>query len=249
MTSAASSSKYPYPANLNVANFVSLKLDSSNHLLWKTQVESLIESQELLGFITGATKPAEATDNEDGGNASTADMAAWTRTDRLIKAWITANLSDEALGTVVGLTTSFEVWTSLANTYAQNSEAREYELLLKLQEKKKDTTSLNDFIKEFKATCDSLNVIGKPVQDKKKVFTLLSGLGQRYESFTTAMLKPPVPSYNDLLPLLYSHELRNKSVLSEQPNSSMAFVGQRSNQRYHNKRGNNSGFSSRGRGW
>lgn len=50
-----STPKYPYPANLNVANFVSLKLSASNYLLWETQVLSLIESQDLLGFITGNT--------------------------------------------------------------------------------------------------------------------------------------------------------------------------------------------------
>ncbi|KAL5720063.1 hypothetical protein ACHQM5_012768 [Ranunculus cassubicifolius] len=171
MPPVSSPLKYPYPSNLNVSNFVSLKLDSTNYLLWTTQVVSLIESQELLGFITGSTPPPE---EESAGDDCNTDMAAWIRTDRLVKAWMTANLSDEALGTVVGLTTAKEVWDSLSNTYAQNSEAREYELLLKLQEKKKKDTTLNDYIKEFKATCDSLNAIGKPVADKKKVFTLLS---------------------------------------------------------------------------
>ncbi|KAL5720064.1 hypothetical protein ACHQM5_012769 [Ranunculus cassubicifolius] len=63
------------------------------------------------------------------------------------------------------------------------------------------------------------------------------------------LLRRYVPSYNDLLPLLYSHELRNKSLLPEHLNSSVAFVGQRSNPRCQNKRGYNSGFSSKGRGF
>ncbi|KAI9181727.1 hypothetical protein LWI28_017918 [Acer negundo] len=137
-------------------------------------------------------------------------------------------MSEEALGTVVGLTNSFEVWTALTNAYSQDSQAREFELNLKLQEKKKESTSLIDYIRECKLTCDQLNAIGRPVLDQNKVFCLLSGLGPQYESFTTAMLKPHIPSYNDLIPLLYSHELRNKSQLSEHANPTLAFVGQRS---------------------
>lgn len=37
------------------------------------------------------------------------DLAAWSSTYRLVKAWITVTISEEALGTVVGLTTSFDV--------------------------------------------------------------------------------------------------------------------------------------------
>ena len=106
-----SSSKYAYPANLNVANFVSLKLMSINFLLWETQVLSLIESQDLIGFITGSTSAptAEISNPTNDGTMPNPDLAAWTRTDRLVKAWITATISEEALGTVVGLTTSLDV--------------------------------------------------------------------------------------------------------------------------------------------
>ncbi|KAF3781183.1 hypothetical protein EJ110_NYTH34482 [Nymphaea thermarum] len=45
--------KYPYPSNINVANFVSIKLSHKNYLLWKTQMLGLIESQDMMGFIEG----------------------------------------------------------------------------------------------------------------------------------------------------------------------------------------------------
>ena len=143
---------------------------------------------------------------------------------------------------MVGLTTSFDVWKALSKDYSQDSQAREFELLLKLQEKKQDSVTLSDYTRNFKATCDQLNAIGTPVTDQKKVFWLLNGLGPRYESFSTAMLKPPVPSYNDLIPLLHSHELRNKSLVSGQANPSLAFVGQH----YSSQKRN---FNSKGRGF
>ncbi|KAF3779859.1 hypothetical protein EJ110_NYTH40510 [Nymphaea thermarum] len=45
--------KYPYPSNVNVANFVSIKLSHKNYLLWKTKMLGLIESQDMMGFIEG----------------------------------------------------------------------------------------------------------------------------------------------------------------------------------------------------
>lgn len=47
--------KYPFPSNINVANFATLKLNDNNYLLLETQVVSLIECQDLLGFLTGET--------------------------------------------------------------------------------------------------------------------------------------------------------------------------------------------------
>ena len=96
--------------------------------------------------------------------------------------------------------------------------------------------------------------IGKPNGDEKKVFCLLKGLGPRYESFTTSMLKPPIPSYSDLIPLLQSHEaikMAHSPSPYTQPHQTEAFVGQRiSGGRGHGRgRFNTPQFSSHGRGF
>ncbi|KAF6139718.1 hypothetical protein GIB67_006666 [Kingdonia uniflora] len=204
--------KCSYPSNLNITNFVSLKIKSTNYLLWETQVLSLIESQDLRGFITGkTTQPEVEIDDDNGKKNMNLDLLAWVRTDRLVKVWITATISEEALGTVVDITTSNNVWNALSNAYSQILQAHKFELLFKLQEKKKDSTPLYVYLTKFKSTCNQLNAIGKPVPGPNKVFWLLSGLGPWYESFFTAMLKPSVPSYVDLIPLLQSHDLHQKS--------------------------------------
>ncbi|KAK2972647.1 hypothetical protein RJ640_003025 [Escallonia rubra] len=249
---STSSVKYAYPCNLNVANFVSLKLSTSNYLLWETQVLSLIESQDLLGFINGDIIAPDSEVNSSDGNqrVPNPDFTSLVRTDRLVKAWITGTLSEEALGVVVGLKTSADVWKALGDAFSQNSQAREFELLAQLQVKK-GNASLSDHLRDFKKTCDQLNAIGKPVTDQNKVFWLLSGLGPKYESFATTMLKPPVPSYADLIPLLQSHELRNRGHQSESFNHSMVYYSQRTSNgtKNSNKKGGNSYFTSKGKGF
>lgn len=46
---------------------------------------------------------------------------------------------------------------------------------------------------------DELCEINKHLSDYNKVFQLLGSLGFKYDSFTTAMLKPPISSYKELL--------------------------------------------------
>ncbi|KAK2988019.1 hypothetical protein RJ640_011282 [Escallonia rubra] len=80
---------------------------------------------------------------------------------------------------------------------------------------RKGTDSINEYIRKFKSICDNLVVIGKTVPDKNKIFWLLQGLGHGYENFVTTMLKPPVPSYNDIVPFLQSHEACNLTHKAE----------------------------------
>ncbi|GAV75343.1 UBN2_2 domain-containing protein [Cephalotus follicularis] len=106
---------------------------------------------------------------------------------------------------------------------------------------------MTKYINEFKSIFDQLNSIGKPVSDKRKVFDLLTNLGPAYEAFSTNMLKPPMPSYSEIIPLLHSHELRNKHNESTALNQTMAFYTATNKGRGYG--GSNNSFSSKGRGF
>ncbi|KAF3776070.1 hypothetical protein EJ110_NYTH47601 [Nymphaea thermarum] len=198
--------KFSYPSTLNVANFVSIKLSQTNFLLWKTQVLGLIESQDLQGFINGEIAVPDQYVINGNKREINPDYLQWKKSDRLLRGWITGTLSEEVLGHVVGLETSEQVWRTLEEAYALDSQERECCLLQKLQTHKKKSMTMADYIRIFKNTCDELQAIGRPVNDHTKVFLLLNGLGPEYESFVTSMLKPPIPTYKDVIPLLQSHE-------------------------------------------
>ncbi|KAF7142376.1 hypothetical protein RHSIM_Rhsim05G0026100 [Rhododendron simsii] len=262
------SSKYPYPYALNISNFVSLRLNQSNFLLWKTQFMGLIESQDMLGFIDGGyPMPAQyTTSNAEGANVvrkiPNPDYVQWRRSDRLLRGWITGTLSEEVLGLVVGLETSAEVWSALLESFAQASQEREFYLNQKLQfHSRKDCKSMADYIRIFKEICDDLAAIGQPIHERQKVFGLLKGLGTGYESFITTMMKPPIPTYKELVPLLQGHEtmktFHSPEVFGE-GNPNAAFIGQRhqgSQGGKYYRRGNQgqtqgrTSFNSRGRGF
>ena len=69
---------------------------------------------------------------------------------------------------------------------------------------KDEGKTVAEHISTFKSLCDNLAAIGKPVTDQEKVFYLLNSLGPQYEIFTITMMKPPRPTYIELISQLQS---------------------------------------------
>lgn len=134
------------------------------------------------------------------------DFNLWMKSDRLLRRWITGTLLKEVLGLVVELDTVVKVWKALIYSFAQAFQERKFYLEQKLRMHRKGNSSLTDYIQTFKRICDDLVANGKPITNCNKVFSLLIGLGASYELFVTTMLKPPTPSYIEVIPLLQSHE-------------------------------------------
>ncbi|KAJ0034448.1 hypothetical protein Pint_25957 [Pistacia integerrima] len=175
--------------SLNVGNFITLRLTPNNYPLWREQALALAESQELVGHLT----------NED--------PAPNKYSNRLLRRWIIGTLSEEALSPVVGLDTAYAVWEALKNAYAQESQEREFTLRQQLTYlRKEDHTTITEHIRTFKGLCDNLAAIRKPIPDQEKVFCPLTSLGPQYETFTTTMLKPPRPSYSELVSQLQNYD-------------------------------------------
>lgn len=204
---AAYPETYPFPSKVHVTSSVTIRLNDSSYLLWKTQVESLLSSQELLGFINGhyPAPPATVVQRVGEVEQQTANPAdeSWFCTDQLVKSWIFGTLSEEALGSVCSLSTAQEVLTSLANTYNRSSIGREFDLKRKLQLLTKQGKSYSVYVREYTSICDQLSSIGKPVDDAMKICGFLNGLGREYDPITTvvqsSMSRLPTPSFTDVL--------------------------------------------------
>ena len=176
---------------------MSLRLSSTNFLHWKTQMLNILESYDLQGFINGEVQPPpQFINNADFGTQTNPAFVKWRKTNCLVKGWLTATLSEEVLGIVVGLNTAFEVWNALVHAFARVSSNQSLALKQRLTSITRGTDTLAVYLRRFKAVCDDLAAIGKPIPDHKKSWWLLSGLGKEYKVFTTTMLRPPVLPYS-----------------------------------------------------
>ena len=70
---------------------------------------------------------------------------------------------------VVELSTSREVWVALENTFSHHSKAREIRLKDDLQLMKRGTKFVSEYARAFKALCNQLHAIGRPVDGTDEV--------------------------------------------------------------------------------
>ncbi|KAF3778269.1 Retrovirus-related Pol polyprotein from transposon TNT 1-94 [Nymphaea thermarum] len=203
----------------------------SNYLTWKRQIVPFIKSHRLYGHIDGSTPaPPQYIDREvkrtvvadQGGGPSTGSeirfeyktvtennpaYEVWLAHDQSLVAYITSTLSEEVLGSVDDDLIALELWSTLATTYSQVSEARFLQLRRQFQDIKRGTRTVLEYLNEIKSVSDQLAVTGHPISDKDKVQQALSGLGTEFDIFCTALeVLPILPSFEDLKAKLFQHE-------------------------------------------
>ena len=174
------------------------------------QLLALAVSKDMVGLLTSEKKKPAMYNNTTADETSTNEVKKiseeyikWGKEDHLLRGWIIGTLIKEALGLIIGLESSQSVWNALKEAYAQDSQEREFTLRQQLTYLRKDPNqSLAKHLWNFKSICDSLAAIGNLVPYKTKVYSLLANLDPKYESFTMAMLKPPISSYSEVMSLL-----------------------------------------------
>lgn len=86
--------------SLSISNCVTVTVTEKNYILWKSQFESFLAGQGLLGFVNGSTPAPAATILVPGINCSTGetpnpDFHIWTRTDQVVRSWLLGSFSED----------------------------------------------------------------------------------------------------------------------------------------------------------
>ena len=134
---ADSVNPYPFPSNVHVLSSITLKLNDINYFLQKTQFESLLTSQKLLGFVNGVVTPPPLTRTVVRRalyvEEKNPQFESCYFTDQQVMQWLFGTLSEEVLGPVHTLITSREVWLLLADNFRKSYLSREFSLRRSLQ--------------------------------------------------------------------------------------------------------------------
>ncbi|XP_010451596.1 PREDICTED: uncharacterized protein LOC104733741 [Camelina sativa] len=204
--------------SLHISNCVTLKLTEQNYIIWKSQFESFLKTQDLFGFVNGAFKSPEEKipicNNKDGKveTVPNPDFESWSRSDQVVKAWLLGSMTENVLGLVVGSATAQEVWDTLTSHFNRTSSSRLFELQCRLQNSEKLDKNMSDYLISIKDICDQLASIGDPVSEKMKIFAALRGLSRDYEPIITviedSMDRSPQPTYENVISHLTGYEDR-----------------------------------------
>ncbi|GKV49630.1 hypothetical protein SLEP1_g56371 [Rubroshorea leprosula] len=234
-----------------MASLVSVKLSSTNFLLWKSQIYPLIRSAQLLHHLEEEAPAMTVIKNDK--EVPNQDYEVWLNNDGLLTSWLLGTMNEDSLSLVVGSNSTYQIWKCLQDHYLAATKEQELYLKGQLIVKKGDDESLEDFIRKFKKTCDSLAAIQKPLDDLDKVFQLSKVVGSCYQPYNLAVLsKAPYPTFNQYIAGLQNYEqdlqVQKQENKNKAPVFSQVFVAQRG--RGHHDRGyGGRHFNSRGRGF
>lgn len=165
-SSSSFSSTSPSFVISNISHLISIKLDSTNFLLWKSLFRPVLRSHRLEGFIDG-TKPAPPpeTTSSDGKLVSNLAYFEWFERDQTLLSWINATLSESTLPYIVGMNTGKDAWDSLERRYASLSSSHIIELKKRLQHIKKGSSSMQDYLYQIKLISYQLATCGAPISE------------------------------------------------------------------------------------
>jgi hypothetical protein len=186
------------------------KLEGPNYLSWLTQFLLILHSTDSLGIIDGSNPcPLKFLPAVDDTHVLNPEFTIWQRKDRTILSWINITLSKKVLSTIYGLDTSRQVWTALANQFANQSKSWIANLKKQLQSLHQGSKTCSDYVQTAKEFSDQLAVPGKPVPDEDLITYLTNGLNPSFNNFITSfsiMTRDKTLSLEDFQDELINHE-------------------------------------------
>ncbi|KAK6148911.1 hypothetical protein DH2020_016436 [Rehmannia glutinosa] len=208
-SSTTSQTQVVFPHN----QLISVKLDESNFLIWKQQALTTIKGYGLESFITEGTKmPENFTTTEKGEKEVNPNFLQWQRQDQILASWILSSLSESILILTVGLSTSREIWSTLENNFAAQSQAKIMQYKIMLQSLKKNGLSMREYLSKMKACCDVLASAGHIISERDQVLHVLTGLSNEYDSVMVSVTSRLEPcTLAELHALLLSFEAKLES--------------------------------------
>ncbi|KAH0650606.1 hypothetical protein KY285_030696 [Solanum tuberosum] len=168
----------------SLAHQLSLKLTSSNFLLWKTQFLPMVRGCGLGHHIDGSQVIPGQFLFDDQPNPN---YHVWVRADQLVLSWIVASVSEGILPQLVGTETAQTAWNKLVAAYASGSRPQIRELKTQLHTLQRDNTSIESYVQRAKGIADKLAALQHPVTNDDLVKFVLTGLGPAYRPFTRSL--------------------------------------------------------------
>ncbi|KAG6735682.1 hypothetical protein POTOM_061670 [Populus tomentosa] len=205
----------PIPSYQMLNHTLPVKLDRTNYILWRSQVDNVVFANGFEDFTEGSSICPE---KELSPGVLNPVFIAWRRQDRTILSWIYSSLTLAIMAQIIGHNSSHCVWKALEKTFSSSSRARIMQLRLELQSTKKGSMTMIDYIMKVKAVVDNLATIGEPVSKQDQVMNLLGGLGSDYNVDVTVINirddTISIEAVHNML-LAFEHRLEQQSTIEE----------------------------------
>jgi histone deacetylase 1/2 len=189
-------------------HIVSVKLDDSNYLQWKQQVEGVLRGTKMVKHvISPQIPPVYLTDADRETGSENPAYTAWEEQDSLLCTWILSTISATLLSRFVSLRQSWQVWEEVHNYCYTQMRTRSRQLRSELRSITKGSRSISEFIARIRTISESLMSIGDPVPHRDLIEVVLEALPEEFN--------PVVVSVNSQSEIITLDELESQLLTLE----------------------------------
>ncbi|XP_073363465.1 uncharacterized protein [Aegilops tauschii subsp. strangulata] len=177
---------------LNLGSPPSEKLARGNFILWKTQVLPALRGAQVSGLLDNSdAAPPKTVEITKADKTTTLEpnplYGPWIAKDQQVLSYLLNSMSPEILAQVIGKDSTYELWTTVNNLFASQSQSRITNLRIAITNTKKGTMSSSAYMAKMKSLGDELAAAGRPVSDPEMVDYILAGLDRDYNSVVAAI--------------------------------------------------------------
>nr|KYP72170.1 hypothetical protein KK1_004754 [Cajanus cajan]KYP72182.1 hypothetical protein KK1_004768 [Cajanus cajan] len=143
---------------------ISSKLDETNFLIWRQQVEPVIKAHRLQHFVVCPKNPLRFLNetDRDAGKLNP-EYIAWEQQDQILMLWLQSSLSPTILSRVLGSNHLYQVWDKIHDYFHKQTRARARQLRTELRSTSLEEKPMEEFLLRIKALVDALASFGESV--------------------------------------------------------------------------------------
>uniref|UniRef100_A0A2N9GBG4 Integrase catalytic domain-containing protein n=1 Tax=Fagus sylvatica TaxID=28930 RepID=A0A2N9GBG4_FAGSY len=206
----ASSLQSPLMLLSSMSNLMPVKLDSTNFIVWKHQLSSILRAYSMINFVDGTIQsPSRFLVDAEGNSTTTVnpEFQSWDIRDQALLTLINSTLSPSVLPMVVGQDTAQSVWKTLEHRFTSTSRSNVLNLKIELHNLKKGSESVSSYLQKIKNSRDKLIAVGTLIDDEDLLHIILKGLPREFGPFCSSIRTRNAPvSFEEIMVLLQTEE-------------------------------------------
>ncbi|CAA7018213.1 unnamed protein product [Microthlaspi erraticum] len=166
------------------------KLTATNYLMWKIQIQALLDGYDLGGHINGSEVVPPSTLTTGDAVSVNPAYTLWNRQDKLIFSALIGAISPSLQPLVSRASTASEVWDTLAQTYAKPSRGHIKQLKTQLKNWRKGGKTIDVYLQGVTTRLDQLAILGAAMEHEDQIDLILEGLPDDYKTVIRFQISP-----------------------------------------------------------
>ena len=211
-SSASDPPRVTAAASKTFKQIVSVKLDDTNYLQWKQQVEGVLRGTKMVKLVVSPQiPPVFLSDADREAGKENPAYTEWEEQDSLLCTWILSTISASLLSRFVLLRHSWQVWDEIHTYCFTQMKTRSRQLRSELRSITKGTRTIAEFFVRIRSISEALMSIGDPVSKRDLIEIVLESLPEEFDPIVASVNgRPDVISLDELESQLLTQEARNE---------------------------------------